>query len=522
MSTPVAWWSPGQDEPARGFWDQGWLEEVLAAAPPGVSLDHLVQPPESGGAVIVIPARWNVDKIPQIQNAIQKLDWVLLVLTGDEEGAFPREELRHERMITWVQTPSVLHDGERGVGDAAPPAMRALLPERPPAKSVDWMFAGQINNEHRKDMQLQLQGLSNGSKLFTQIFGSGFEYRDYVEEMLTAKVVPCPGGNFTPDTFRLFEALEAGAVPVVHPGSEPYWLRTYGEMPPFVFASRWEAGIRKALQTWPDSATRAQCWWAAQRRKERDLFWTDVRDLSGKLMPVHATTVLVATSSSPADPSTEIFENTMESIRQRFPSQEILVMMDGLHEHHSYRAAEYAEYRRRAAWLSIHKYDAVPLFFEQHTHQAEMTRTALLTVKTPLMLFVEHDAPLVGDWPVGQLEAVILNGQADLIRMHHEDHVLMEHEYLMRSPVVFLNSQPMRETVQWSQRPHLARTASYVNMLNRYFTPRSRTMIEDVVHGPAQNADWPMKMFMYHPSGSIKRSTHLDGRAGEDKVPMVF
>ena len=525
ITIPVAWWSPAQDQPtpARGFWDQGWLEEVLAAAPPGVSLDHLIQPPSQGGAIVVIPARWNIDKIEKIQEAISKLDWVLLVLTGDEEGSFPRELLRHNNMIVWVQTPSVVHEGERGVGDAAPPAMRDLLPERPPHKTVDWMFAGQINNSHRLEMQMELQDLPGGSKLFTQIFGSGFEYKDYVEEMLAAKVVPCPGGNFTPDTFRLFEALEAGAVPVVHPGSEPYWLRVYGEMPPFIFSSKWEHGIRLALQNWRDNAARAQCWWANQRRREKIDFWQHVHQLSGIPVAVPATTVLVPTSSSPADPNTDIFEHTMGSIRERFPTQEIIVMMDGLHSDHEMRRDKYAEYRRRVAWLTIHKYNGLPLFFEEHTHQAEMTRQALLSVRTPIILFVEHDTPLIDDWPVGQLEAVILNGHADYIRMHHEDRVLMEHEYLMRSPVVFLNSQPMRKTVQWSQRPHFARTASYADMLNKHFTMRSRTMIEDAVHGPAQNETyWPMKMYMYHPSGSIKRSTHLDGRAGEPKVEMIF
>ena len=197
-------------------------------------------------------------------------------------------------------------------------------------------------------------------------------------------------------------------------------------------------------------------------------------------------------------------------------------MMDGLHPDHEFRRDEYAEYRRRAAWLTIHKYQGIPIFFDEHMHQAEMTRVALMGVRTPIILFVEHDAPLVGDWPVGQLEAVILNDHADYIRMHHEDRILIEHEHLMTTPVIFANSVPLRGTIQWSQRPHFARTDKYRQMLATNFTPRSRTMIEDVVHGPAQAPGWMFRMFTYHPGGDIKRSTHLDGRAGEDKVPMVF
>jgi hypothetical protein len=55
-------------------------------------------------------------------------------------------------------------------------------------------------------------------------------------------------------------------------------------------------------------------------------------------------------------------------------------------------------------------------------------------------------------------------------------------------------------------------------------------MIEDVMYGGVETAwrefglaGWDRyRLWMYAPEGNIKRSTHLDARAGEPKVPMTW
>jgi hypothetical protein len=45
-----------------------------------------------------------------------------------------------------------------------------------------------------------------------------------------------------------------------------------------------------------------------------------------------------------------------------------------------------------------------------------------------------------------------------------------------------------------------------------------KTFIEDKFHGVVQDDGWDKhKLWIYHPEGSIKRSYHLDGRAGTRK-----
>jgi hypothetical protein len=66
-----------------------------------------------------------------------------------------------------------------------------------------------------------------------------------------------------------------------------------------------------------------------------------------------------------------------------------------------------------------------------------MTRAGLNHVATPTILFVEHDAPITPDcdfeWD-GLIDA-IMQGDANVVRFHHEARVLPEHEHLMLGPV---------------------------------------------------------------------------------------
>jgi hypothetical protein len=78
--------------------------------------------------------------------------------------------------------------------------------------------------------------------------------------------------------------------------------------------------------------------------------------------------------------------------------------------------------------------------------------------------------------------------------------------------------------MQWSQRPHLASTAFYRQMIKNYFNPKSRTMIEDVIHGvviescrkDAVMGWYSRRLWIYTPEGNIKRSYHLDGRRSSE------
>jgi hypothetical protein len=81
------------------------------------------------------------------------------------------------------------------------------------------------------------------------------------------------------------------------------------------------------------------------------------------------------------------------------------------------------------------------------------------------------------------------------------------------------------KTFQWSQRPHLISTPYFEKILEANFSKDAICFIEDKMHGVIQSdvskhglAGWNQhRIYIYHPEGNIKRSYHLDGRAGEAK-----
>jgi hypothetical protein len=107
--------------------------------------------------------------------------------------------------------------------------------------------------------------------------------------------------------------------------------------------------------------------------------------------------------------------------------------------------------------------------------------------------------------------------------LHHESRILEEHEGLMMNEVCTIANVPLRRTMQWSQRPHLAHGEFYRIMIENYFGRESRTHIEDVMYGICTATQGEAcRLFIYHPEGNIQRSTHLDGRAGTIMWPNYF
>ncbi len=238
-------------------------------------------------------------------------------------------------------------------------------------------------------------------------------------------------------------------------------------------------------------------------------------------------TVLVPTSPIPSHPSTAIIDETLDSIDAAgLDACEVVVMCDGVRPEQEDRSADYAEYVRRLSWSLDERPRSWPFLFPEHRHQAAMTREALDKVTTPLILFVEHDTPLCGEIPWESMANAILAApcKVDVIRLHHEAEVLRVHRYLMAGKIEDVRGVPLWRTAQWSQRPHLASTGWYRAMLGRHFPPEDRTFIEDHYYGVVatpwvERKEWgnEAKLWLYHPEGNIKRSTHLDGREDQPK-----
>lgn len=225
-------------------------------------------------------------------------------------------------------------------------------------------------------------------------------------------------------------------------------------------------------------------------------------------------TIVVVTSILPSHPDTLILDETISSIRSHFPENEIILQIDGLREERLERKDAYDEFKNRILWKCLHQWkNVLPIIFDEHSHQTNMMKETIDLVQTAAMIYVEGDAPLTPDIEIDWQKCLDLleYEKANTIRFHFEAFIPVEHEHLM-----FGLEDGFMKTTQWSQRPHLSLTKYYREVVLPACD--KKTFIEDKFHGVVQDDGWDKhKLWIYHPEGNIKRSYHLDGRAGTRK-----
>lgn len=514
------------ETPTSGYWDYALLEELLQ----GFERQEVKELPSDSSAVVVIAARHHAKLINEINDELKKIDRVVLFLMGDEEHDFPVESIVHKNITIWLQNPEAgRHDSYNRLGCGFTPHV-GTYSAQVPTKDLNWFFSGQITHSRRQEAVSILKRKKEGKLIETAGFTQGLPPDEYCSNLSVAKTVPCPSGPQTPDTFRVYEALELGCVPIADEATpkfeyEGFWNWIFNEQVPFptyIKSQDLSKNINVSASLYPMINNTVQAWWYRWKMKTKAL----IRFQAG-FQPddkKEFITVIIPVSPINLHPSTEVLEETVNSIRYHLPNSEIIITFDGVRKEQGNLNDAYQEHIRRVLWLCRKWKNVTPYIFDEQSHQVAMARVALERVTTPLILYVEQDTPLVIDEPIewDKLIDDLLRGVANMVRFHFEGVIPKEHNHLM----IGEPENGLQKTVQWSQRPHLARTDFYSQMLEKYFTKDANCFIEDKIHGCVQD-DWGLyglegwekwKIFIYHPSPTnIKRSYTTDGRRGAAK-----
>lgn len=80
-----------------------------------------------------------------------------------------------------------------------------------------WGFAGDVNKSGRAEMAAEMSSVADGYVHFTSGFAAsdGLSPQEYEDMLGQVAFAPCPSGFVNIDTFRVYEALECGAIPIV-------------------------------------------------------------------------------------------------------------------------------------------------------------------------------------------------------------------------------------------------------------------------------------------------------------------
>jgi hypothetical protein len=263
-----------------GWWDTALPRWLLDAAVPCQHVIGIENAAFAYVGVICIPGRHSVEHVEQINEAAKHFEKCLFFLYGDEEGIFPEQKLKHGNCSIWWAMPpygrefkanSVVING--WPTDAQRLIAKYKVPER--VRDYDWSFAGQVTHNRREECQRIASGLPRGCFYATPGFTQGMPRENYYLLMNRSKFVLCPGGPCTVDTFRIAEALEAGAIPIAddkakNPLFPPgYWNYVFGENDlPFPIVEDWQA-LPRILKEWladyPERKRACRTWWSRKK-----------------------------------------------------------------------------------------------------------------------------------------------------------------------------------------------------------------------------------------------------------------
>lgn len=496
----VVWLSLNPELKPRGMWDQTLLEFIFK------DWNHWEDkiPHALDEAVVVIPGAYQQHLVKEINEELSKLPKCRVIITSDEENLFPIDELSHPNITVYATYPN-----DKYISDIhwLPIGPARLNENKVPTKELNWFYSGQVNHESRRKLVEHLRKFADGKLIETGGFSQGLPREEYYSEMAKAELAPAPRGVVSTDSFRLYEAMEVGAIPITE--DKPFWDKLFGNYP-FLVVEKWDHifGSEYSKQL----ANQVQAWW--QRKK---------LEIADEFIDQGEVTVIMPTSPIKSHPSTHKIDEVIKSVRYHMPKARIIVTFDGVRPEQEHLRDDYEEYIRR--FLALHNNENIyPIIFDEYTHQVGMAREALRHVKTPVIFYAEHDISLYPE-PLGWEKGAesIKQGKLDMLRYHFEVAVPDVHKHMMVDTEPVDLGVPVIRTFQFSQRPHLASTEWYKRILDEHFTPQAKSFIEDHMHGVVADSyqktkDWSLfKIGIYNPEGSIKRAFHLDGREGESK-----
>jgi hypothetical protein len=234
--------------------------------------------------------------------------------------------------------------------------------------------------------------------------------------------------------------------------------------------------------------------------------------------------VLISSSPILSHPSTSIIDETIASVRYHLPDAPIFLMLDGVREEQKDYTERYLKYIMNLVGKALFEFKNIKLVpFLEFTHQAGMAMKTLEMVDTPLILFLEHDTPLV-ERPINwmMLRHAITTGDANHIRLHYDEEIHPDHQHMILGKL----TPNLIKCCQYHNRPALANADWFRGLLAANFTENSRSWVEDKVYSPISCAPWEnYRLTIYDPEGTgqnMKRSRHTCGRGDDHKYDPIF
>ena len=136
-------------------------------------------------------------------------------------------------------------------------------------RKYKWAFTGTPHKSSRHDLLFQFSGIKPFFCHKTQEFDQKIISVDEMSEVLSlTEFIPCPNGFFHPETYRVYEALECGCIPIVEKAYK-YYDRLFPTNP-FLKVVMW-AEAKPIIKGWGNDQIKL-------KRDECRIWWSNLKN----------------------------------------------------------------------------------------------------------------------------------------------------------------------------------------------------------------------------------------------------
>ena len=163
---------------------------------------------------------------------------ILLFHLGDEAGSYDLSEIYTKCSYVLRTFCSNKYFGNRQVSCIPIGYKSGIINKEIKTRKYKWAFTGTPHKSSRHDLLFQLSTIKPSFCHKTEKFNTKIiSVKEMSEVLSSTEFLPCPNGFFHPETYRLYEALQCGCIPIVEDAYK-YYDRLFPDNP-FIKVGKW-------------------------------------------------------------------------------------------------------------------------------------------------------------------------------------------------------------------------------------------------------------------------------------------
>ena len=222
---------------------------------------------EKGDILIIVDS--NPEKKIELYNKLKLIcSKILLFHLGDEAGSYDLSQIYNKCDYILRAFCSNKYFKNNRV-KCIPLGYKSGISDRQKKNSkYKWAFTGTPHKSSRHDLLFQFSDIKPFFCHKTEKFNTKIISVDEMSEVLSlTEFIPCPNGFFHPETYRLYEALQCGCVPIVE-NAYKYYDRLFPDNP-FIRVDKW-IEAKSAIKGWSNDQIKkkqeeCKSWWKSYK-----------------------------------------------------------------------------------------------------------------------------------------------------------------------------------------------------------------------------------------------------------------